>query len=413
MRFDHARRHLELLSRRDALKLGAAGAATAAIGGLTLPSAGASARRGGDEHAEGEGGDVSFDEMFDDAIFDIEAVVAGAWAPGPYGAEDQRGTFNEVTAERTAAALAMLDTGQPVHTFQLGELVFNGFPAYPSDPPRVHEQHLYSTGHPDLPDGFADAGGIVSSTEPVGPNLVTGFEERYSEYYTLQIATQIDGLGHVGVGGTYYNGHTAADLATPTGLALLGNEHMGPIVTRGVVLDIVGLKVSAGASDDVFEAPNGRPVLRDNYRITIDDINHCLYRQRIEQPIGAGDVVIFHTGWTHLVSDDPERYLTQEPGPYLAEARYLASKKVAMIGSDVWGLEVLDPEVTGGYLFPVHQELFGKHGIRIGEGFVTDAAIDAGVYDGVFLATPQNVAGATAGNAPPALLGQPGPGARD
>lgn len=408
MRFDHARHHLDMLSRRDALKLGAAGAATAALGQFAVPAAGASVARARGREEGGDGGDATFD----DTMFDIEAVMAGAWAPGPYGPDDQRGTFNEVTPERTAAALAALDASQPVHTFQLGELVFNGFPAYPSDPPRLHEQHLYSTGHGD-PEGFVEGGGIVSSTDPFGPNLVTGFEERFSEFYTFQIATQIDGLGHVGVGGHYYNGRTAADLMTPTGLAQLGNEHMGPIVTRGVVIDVVGLKVAAGASDDVFEAPNGRPVLRDNYRITVDDIRRCMERQCIAKPIGAGDVVILHTGWTHLAADDPERYLAQEPGPYLAEARYLASKQVAIVASDVWGLEVLDPEVTGGNAFPVHQELFGKYGIRIGEAFVTDSAIDAGVYDGVFIATPQNVPGATASSAPPALLGQPGPGPRD
>jgi len=255
---------------------------------------------------------------------------------------------------------------------------------------------------------------LPSSTEPLGPDLVIGHEERFTENFTLQIGSQIDGLGHVGIGtnddrgGRFYNDNYATDFITPTGTTKLGNETMGPIVTRGIIIDIVGLKVAVGATDDFFVAPNGKPVLRDNYRITIDDIENAMRRQRVRRSIGRGDVPILHTGWTHLVRDDPNRYLSQEPGIYLAESRYFADRRVAMVASDTWGLEVLDPSVTGGNAFPCHQELFGKTGARIGESFVTDAAIADHAYDGVFLVTPENVPGATAGSSAPAFLGQPG-----
>ena len=182
--------------------------------------------------------------------------------------------------------------------------------------------------------------------------------------------------------------------------------------TRAVIYDVVGLKVAQGAAGDFFEH-NGHPVLRDNYRITLDDLRDCLERQRVRQGIGPGEVPILHTGWTHLVDDAPARYLTQEPGIFLAECRAFADRRPALIASDTWGLEVLDPEVTGGNAFPCHQELLGKHGIRIGEGFVTDAAIADNVFEGVIVITPQNVPGATAGSTPPVLLGQPGRPPRD
>ena len=79
-----------------------------------------------------------------------------------------------------------------------------------------------------------------------------------------------------------------------------------------------------------------------------------------------------------------------------------------VIASDSWGLEVLDPAVTGGNAFPCHQELLGKHGVRIGEGYVPTRAIAGGVYEGILVVTPQNVPGASAGSTPPVLLGQPG-----
>ena len=69
--------------------------------------------------------------------------------------------------------------------------------------------------------------------------------------------------------------------------------------------------------------------------------------------------------------------------------------------------------VSGDNLFPCHQELLGKYGVRIGEGFVTDAAIADNVYEGVLIITPQNTPGGTAGSTPPVLLGQPGRRIRD
>lgn len=67
-------------------------------------------------------------------------------------------------------------------------------------------------------------------------------------------------------------------------------------------------------------------------------------------------------------------------------------------------LEVLSPDVTGGNAFPVHQELIVRNGVRIGESFVTDGAIADGVYEGMLVATPENVPGATCGSMAPVLL---------
>jgi hypothetical protein len=55
----------------------------------------------------------------------------------------------------------------------------------------------------------------------------------------------------------------------------------------------------------------------------------------------------------------------------------------------------------------VHQELLVKHGIRIGEGIITDELAADGVFEFVYLVTPQYAKGATASNTPPAALAQP------
>ena len=240
-------------------------------------------------------------------MFDVASVIAGGFSLSPYGPQDQRGTLNEVSPERTASTLRLLSRGRPVTAYQLGEQIFNGFPAFPSVPPRLHDLFLYVLGY-DAGLDFADGGGIQAGTMPIGPNQVIVHEERSTENYTFQIGTQLDGLNHVGIGtgddrfGWLYNDTYAADIITPTGTTELGNETMGPIVTPAVIVDVVALKVAAGATADFFEGPNDQPILRDNYRITIDDIEACLDRQRVRQPLGPGDVPILHTGWTHLAA---------------------------------------------------------------------------------------------------------------
>ncbi len=421
MRFDFAHHHF---NRRDAIRLGAAGAVAAAATGVAGVNPAGARGRDDDDDDDDDHNDHGHHEdcsRFNDDIFDYAAVIEGGYWVSPYGPGDGRGTFNEVTPERTAKALKILKRGKPVHTYQMGEQMFNGFPAFSSEPPRLHHMSLYVFGYKAAPE-FVAGGGIQSGIVPFGPNGVIGHEERFAENFTFQIASQIDGLGHVGIatgdsrGGWFYNDNYAADLISPTGLTHLGNETMGPLVTRGVILDILGLKMASDATDTYSFDDRGNAMLKGNYRITCADIQNAMRRQRIRKPIGAGDVPILRTGWTHLAhgdADDQVAYLAEEPGIYLAEARYFQDKKVAMVAGDTWGLEVLNEDVTGGYAFPCHQELFGKTGIRIGESFVCEAAVADHVYEGVLVVTPENVPGATCGSSAPAFLGQPGREPRD
>jgi hypothetical protein len=382
------------MSRRDALRLAAGvagGLAALKSSGLHAEPAAPPSRRRDPELRDPT-----------DEIFDVAAVEAGAWEPSPYGPGDQRGTFNEVTPQKTAEALRILSRGEPVITYNLGERMFNGFPAFPVKVPRVYEQRLMLLGY-EPPAGFE---GILEGPEPLGPNRLSVHEERFLQNFTHQIGTQIDSLNHTGVGGTFYNGFRGPDIARTDGTAALGIEHAGPIITRGIVFDILGLKVSQGATNDYFTTSGGERVLRDNYRITVGDIEAAMHREGLRE-ITPGDVVLLRTGWTHLIRTDPERYLAQEPGIYLREARFLGAHRPAIIGSDTWGLEVVDPAVTQDFVFPCHQELITHRGIRIGEGIVTEELVRDGVFEFVFIVTPQNAPGATAGNSPPAALGQP------
>ena len=331
-----------------------------------------------------------------DEPFDVEAVEAGAWVPGPYGPDDERGTYNEVTPQKTASALAMLDTSRPVKTYNLSETLFEGFPAVGG---RVYEQTLCITGWP-APEGFD---GITNErNEPIGPWHITSLEERVSTTYNM--GTKINGLHHVGVNGTFYNGYKLDQIARSYGTTKLGNESQGPIVTRGVLVDVLGFKIASGGAD-TQQLENGEHMLEDGYRITVEDIVATLEWEKTEE-VSPGDVVLIRTGWRQLISLDPDRYMQgMRPGLHLRECRYLAQFRPAIIAMDSWKFGVHRAEF-GVDMLP-HQELPGRYGIRVGEAVPSDELSDDKVYSFVFCFSPQNARGAVSGNCPPIALGQP------
>ncbi len=78
----------------------------------------------------------------------------------------------------------------------------------------------------------------------------------------LSAATHIDSLAHVTYGGQMYNGFSA-DLVTETeGATRCGADKIGPIVTRGVLLDVARAK--------------GVDRLEPGYAITAEDLDSAL-----------------------------------------------------------------------------------------------------------------------------------------
>jgi len=233
---------------------------------------------------------------------------------------------------------------------------------------------------------------------------------------TYQIGTQLDNLNHVGAGEFFYNGFRGPDIAEAWGTSSLGGEQMGPVVTRGVLLDVLGQKLASGDDEAIGPpAANGQPVLANTYRITIEDLQAAMEYGHIRD-LCPGDAIMIRTGWNQLLArtnrqydaGDVERWrgTTGMPGIYMAEAKWFGSIRPAVVGSDTWALEALgtadnDPAAA----FPAHQELLMRHGIRIAESVVLDGLADDRVYEYVHIVTPQFAEGATAGNTPPAGLG--------
>ncbi len=275
--------------------------------------------------------------------------------PSKFGPEDQAGNLNHITPEKTRRASKLIKQGK---SYALGIETNKNTPAYA---PRSFEIKVVQPGQ---------------ENGPIGPSKTTYNDDIINGW--VGIGSQLDGLGHLGIDGVYYNCNKGADFAKPDGLQKLGIEKVPPIATRAVLLDMTGYF----NADPVKE---GTPFNRR-------EIEGAMKRQGIKA-IEKGDVVLFHTGWSQLIGKDNERYGKGEPGLGIDGARYLATLGVAMVGSDSWAVEVLPAEPNAG-AFEVHQILLAQHGIYILENMNTDAMVKDKAWESFFTLGPSRITGA-------------------
>ena len=251
------------------------------------------------------------------------------WWPSEWGPDDQRGAANRWTADKVLEAKSLITKGE---VFQLGRVYEHGMPI----PGKRH----YSLTIPGLPTGG-----------PVGQSQLVHNDELISGEIG-QIGTQFDGLGHIGqrVGADdiFYNGNKLADFGDTYGLKKLGVENVGPIFTRGVLLDVARAK--------------GVRALETGYAITPADLEAALKLAKTE--IRAGDAALIRTGHGLLWMTDNDTFAAGEPGIGLAAAKWLSERKVSLVGSDNWAVEVVPPEDPD-RPFPAHNWLLTRHGIYI------------------------------------------------
>lgn len=275
------------------------------------------------------------------------------WYPSRWGAEDQRGAANRITPAKVLEAMRLVTQGT---VYQLGRVYEAGMPMFGS-------RH-YSIR---IPQPFEMAG---SNQGVYHDEIVSG--------ELGQIGTQFDGLGHLGIGDLFYNGNRGSEFARAEGLTRLGIENVGPIITRGVLIDVARFK--------------GVEQLAPTYEITAADLTGALDRQRTT--IRSGDVVLIHTGWGALWMKDNTKFLATAPGIGLAAAQLLVDREVVVVGSDNWGVEVM-PNPNASLSAPVHQLLLARNGIYLHENVATEALARDAVYEFAYMFAPLRLKGAT------------------
>ncbi|HEY5647599.1 MAG TPA: cyclase family protein [Pseudomonadales bacterium] len=279
----------------------------------------------------------------------LQATAAFAeddWYPSRYGADDTLGAINRLSPEKVLQAAQLVKTGK---TYALGVETGPESPAYP---PRSYALTVLQPG-----DG-------TGST--MGENRATGNDDLLITW--MGIGSQIDGLGHMGIEHRYYNGNHAQDFVTATGLSKLSIDKLPPIVTRGVLLDMAKHMNQA--------------VLPAGTAFNRAEIEAAAKAQGVT--IGAGDVVLFHTGWLNVADTDKAQFMAGEPGLGVGGARYLAALGVVAIGSDTWAVEAI-PHEDPSLVFPVHPELLAKNGVYILENMDTRALAADGVHEFLFV----------------------------
>jgi len=272
-----------------------------------------------------------------------------------WGPDDQIGAANRITEMSVIEAAKLVKTGK---TYSLGLTIDANTPAFA---PRS------------------------LSLTVVQPNQQEGARPFHNMTYNddifsgwLGIGSQIDGLGHLGENGVYYNCNHAKDFAAVGGLTKLGIENVPPIVTRGIVLDIA--------------AHYGVDHLKAGQHFSVKDVKAVEKNQGT--PIKEGDVVLFHTGWTDaMLESDPVAWATGEPGQSEEVAAYMASKKVVAVGADTWGVDVIPSQVAE-RPYQGHVVYLKENGIYIFEAMNTGPRVRDGAYEFLFVLGHAKVRGA-------------------
>jgi kynurenine formamidase len=303
------------------------------------------------------------------AEFTDVARAVNNW--GRWGDDDERGTLNLITDASVRAGVAAVRDGK-----------------------------RFSLAIPMSEDG-PQLGFVKGRTNPIRTTIakldLLGDDEagvRFNDDAVtlgVQSATHIDALAHVSYDGRMYNGFPTS-IIDDTGATRLGAEKLGPIVSRGVLLDL-----AAAAGVDRLDG---------GHALTADDLDRAEDFGKVT--VGAGDIVLLRTGqMQHFHGGDKMAYSISTAGPSLKSARWFHDRDVAVVATDNLSFEVFPGEIDGLWL-PVHMIHIVEMGLVQGQNFdlealAADCADDAR-YEFLINATPEPIVHAAGAPTTPVVM---------
>ena len=302
---------------------------------------------------------------------DLKALAARVSNRGRWGDDDQRGTLNLIGPEAVRRGAAAVRQGR---CFSLAVPFDAGGPQTGAIPGRdnpVHEMTGVNVAYTGDPAGF------------------TTSDDRMS--MGIQAATHWDALSHVGYEGLLYNG-IPNTVVSDGGASKLGIEQFGPVVSRGLLLDVARL--------------HGVDHFDDGYPITVDDLDRAAEAGGVTPE--PGDIVLVRTGHMHFLRiGERDRYRMVTPGLTTGTVDWFHDHDIAAVATDTFVLEVFpceDPAV----LLPVHMLHLRDLGLAQGQiwaldDLAADCAAD-GQHDFLLAATPIPLTGATGGLVAPTAV---------
>lgn len=286
---------------------------------------------------------------------------------GRWGDDDGKGTLNVVQPNHIKHAASLVKSGRAISMAV----------PFDEDGPQTGGLGRFNPIHLMIRDG-ADAIAGTSIRDFYG-----GVDKHFRGtddiiIMPLQSGTQWDALGHVVFEDRIWNGYSADQVSSKGAMKGAVTEAAGGMVGRGVLLDV--------------PAALGVEWLEPGFVIGADELDQAAAFGNIS--VGEADFVFVRTGAMAKVKADGgwgDYAGGDAPGLGLASAEWVASRDIAAIATDTWGLEVR-PNETPDVAQPMHIIFIAHMGLWLGEIFdfeplAVDCAAD-GVYEFMFVGPP-------------------------
>jgi|TARA_B100002003_G_C14157171_1_gene557436 kynurenine formamidase len=250
---------------------------------------------------------------------DVDQMVTDLSNWGRWGADDQLGTLNLITAQKRRQAAALVERGESVSMAQ--DLLIEA--AVDNSNPFEHDMPTLPT---DNNPWAVDKVGV--------------------RFHGL-VHSHIDALCHHHYKGTYYNNMQISAVSEDGCSRNSVMTMIDGIFTRGILMDIPRLK--------------GQEWLEPGYAVTVADLE--AWEQETGIRVGSGDAVLLRTGrWARREALGP---WAQEgfAGWHVSTVAWLKERDVAIIGSDA-ALDV-SPSGVEGVGSPVHMLVLVALGMPI------------------------------------------------
>ena len=230
---------------------------------------------------------------------------------GRWGADDQKGAVNLITAERRKASARLVREGITVslaRPLDFEKAADNGSP---------YVREMTSTGE-----------------KPTSGAGMDKFEVSYHGW----AHTHMDALSHIFFEGKMYNGFPQTEVTKAGAQKLDVANYREGIVARGVLFDIPRLK--------------GVPYMEPGDAIYPEDLDAWVKKAGIR--MRSGDVMLVRTGrWARRAAKGPWNLGAGAPGLYVSTMPWIRKADVAILGSDATS-DVLPSRIEGVFL-PVHR----------------------------------------------------------
>jgi kynurenine formamidase len=308
----------------------------------------------------------------------IKGWVKGqGWGPKIWKEGDEVGALNAMTPDTMRAALQLAKKGQ---VYDLGVTYSRNSFKWPGHSPG--EIMTFRS-----PEGVKRQGDFKTAVDPaLNPERLAWHSSAL--FINDNVATQIDGLGHITAGedNHWYNGFKEGEHGGNFGIRRCDAVSIPPIITRGVLIDVARFR--------------GVEALPGHFRITAEILQAALAQQKTE--LRPGDTVLIRTGtlryWGEDGGDHAKIGEHDSAGIDLGAARWLVEQKGAiLIGSDTSGLEHGPGPMDPAGFIPVHKYLLIDQGVHIGEFHYLEALAQDKTYEFCYVCSVNKIKGSVAG----------------